>query len=482
MHGSSPSPNYKWIVLAITTIGVFMVSLDMAVVVLALPDIMADLHSSLVNATWVLMIYTFVGTIFLLALGRVGDMFGRIRLYNIGFLVFTFGSALCGFSHEAWQLVGSRVIQGGGGALMLVNSWAILTEIFPATERGMALGINSLTFGLGSVVGPVLGGLILGVASWRWIFFINIPIGIGGSIAGYLLLKERSRRTADEKMDVLGALTFSGALFAFLYALTKGIETGWTSPPILALFGIFIGGFAFFLYWESTVRYPALDLSLFDSRAFNFSVLASMFQAIAVFSVQFLLVFYLQAVKGYTPLHSAFLLLPMPLAISLAGPFSGKISDRIGATIPATVGLLVQAVGIFILSTVDIASGYGHIVAGLVLSGLGGGLFFSPNTAAAMSAAKKNRLGVASATLATLRNTGMVISYASALAIAAGSIPRAVMMQLFVGTSVVLGSPVMAGFVKGMHTAFHVSVVVCLIAAALSTVRGRKPATAWDEG
>ena len=236
MDRNDPSPNYKWIVLAITTIGVFMVSVDTAVVVLALPDMMTDLHSSLVSATWVLMIYTFVGTIFLLALGRVGDMFGRIRLYNIGFLVFTLGSALCGFSHAAWQLIGSRVIQGGGGALMLVNSWAILTETFPLNERGLALGINSLTYGLGSVVGPVLGGLILAAGSWRWIFFINIPIGIGGLIAGYLCLDERARDVTDEKMDIVGALSFSAALFALLYALTQGIEAGWTSAPILVLF------------------------------------------------------------------------------------------------------------------------------------------------------------------------------------------------------------------------------------------------------
>ena len=330
MNRSVLPPNYKWIVLAITTIGVFMVSLDMAVVVLALPDMMTDLHSSLVSMTWVLMIYTFVGTVFLLALGRVGDMFGRIRLYNIGFLIFTLGSALCGFSHAAWQLIASRVIQGGGGALMLVNSWAILTETFPASERGVALGINSLTWGIGGVVGPVLGGLILAVASWRWIFFINIPIGIGGSIAGYLCLRERTKAATDEKMDILGALSFSAALFAFLYALTQGIEAGWTSPPMLSLFAFFVVGILFFVYWERTVRHPALDLSLFDSRVFDFSVLASMFQAIAVFAVQFLMVFYLQAVKGYTPIHSAFLLRQCRLRSPLRAPSAEGYRIRSG--------------------------------------------------------------------------------------------------------------------------------------------------------
>jgi EmrB/QacA subfamily drug resistance transporter len=464
------SPNYRWVVLSIITIGVFMASVDTAVVVLALPDMMTDLHANLVSMTWVLMVYTFVGTVFLLALGRVGDMFGRIRLYNMGFVIFTLGSVLCGLAHAAWLLVASRVIQGGGGALMLVNAWAIITEVFPASERGLALGINSLIWGLGGVVGPVLGGLILAAGTWRWIFFINIPIGVGGSIAGYLILRERSRPATDEKLDVLGALSFSAALFGLLYALTQGIESGWTSPAMLSLFALFLVGIAFFIFWEKTVRHPALDLSLFDSLVFDFSILASMFQAIAAFSVQFLLVFYFQAVKGYSAIHSAFLLMPLPVAIAFSGPFSGKISDRIGSTIPATAGVLLQAAGIFILSTVGLDAGYARIALGLALSGAGGGFFFSPNTSAAMGAAKKNRLGVASAALATLRNTGMVISYALALAIAAGSIPKEVMMQLFVGTSVTLGSPVTKGFVRGMHAAFHASVVMCLIAAAMSMV------------
>ena len=476
MSRGALSPNYRWVVLSIITIGVFMASVDTAVVVLALPDMMTDLHASLVSMTWVLMVYTFVGTVFLLALGRVGDMFGRIRLYNMGFVIFTLGSVLCGLAHAAWLLVASRVIQGGGGALMLVNAWAIITEVFPASERGLALGINSLIWGLGGVVGPVLGGLILAAGTWRWIFFINIPIGVGGSIAGYLILRERSRPATDEKLDVLGALSFSAALFGLLYALTQGIESGWTSPAMLSLFALFLVGIAFFIFWEKTVRHPALDLSLFDSLVFDFSILASMFQAIAAFSVQFLLVFYFQAVKGYSAIHSAFLLMPLPVAIAFSGPFSGKISDRIGSTIPATAGVLLQAVGIFILSTVGLDAGYARIAIGLALSGAGGGFFFSPNTSAAMGAAKKNRLGVASAALATLRNTGMVISYALALAIAAGSIPKEVMMQLFVGTSVTLGSPVMKGFVRGMHAAFHASVVMCLIAAAMSMVgRQRRP-------
>jgi EmrB/QacA subfamily drug resistance transporter len=403
-------------------------------------------------------------------------MFGRNRLYNMGFVIFTLGSVLCGLAHAAWLLVASRVIQGGGGALMLVNAWAIITEVFPASERGLALGINSLIWGLGGVVGPVLGGLILAAGTWRWIFFINIPIGVGGSIAGYLILRERSRPATDEKLDVLGALSFSAALFGLLYALTQGIESGWTSPAMLSLFALFLVGIAFFIFWEKTVRHPALDLSLFDSLVFDFSILASMFQAIAAFSVQFLLVFYFQAVKGYSAIHSAFLLMPLPVAIAFSGPFSGKISDRIGSTIPATAGVLLQAAGIFILSTVALDAGYARIALGLALSGAGGGFFFSPNTSAAMGAAKKNRLGVASAALATLRNTGMVISYALALAIAAGSIPKEVMMQLFVGTSVTLGSPVTKGFVRGMHAAFHASVVMCLIAAAMSMVgRQRRP-------
>lgn len=465
-------PNYKWGVLAIMTLGVLMVSIDLTIVILALPDIMEELHSNLIRIIWVLMAYIFMSTVLLLALGRVADIYGRVRLYNLGFALFTVGSALCGYSGTDWQLIGSRVFQGTGGALMLVNSWAILTETFPPNQRGMAMGINSMVFGAGGIVGPVLGGLILSFASWRWIFFINIPIGVIGTIAGYLYIRELTRRRTGESLDVLGAAVFTISLLALLLALTQSIEMGVTSSLILVLFALFLAGLLFFLVWEKRSPCPALDLRLFANRLYTFSVLAASFQSLAIFAVQFLVIFYLQAVKDQSPLSAALHLLPMPLGLMVLGPISGRISDKIGARLPATLGVLLQALGVYWLSTVTMNSEYLHVAVGLGLTGIGGGLFFSPNTSAAMGAAERTRLGVAAATLSTLRNTGMVTSFALSLAVAAKSIPHKLMMQLFVGTEVHLKNPVKLAYVSGMETALHVSVLICLLAAALSLVRG----------
>ena len=275
-------------------------------------------------------------------------------------------------------------------------------------------------------------------------------------------------------MDIVGSIVFTVGLLALLVALTQSIEMGFTSLFILGLFAVFVLAFFSFLLWERRSRCPALDLRLFRSNLYNFSVLAAAFQSLAIFAVQFLIVFYFQAVKDDSPLTTALLLLPMPVGIALVGPFSGRLSDRIGARAPATVGLLLQAAGVFWLSTVVLSSAYLHIAIGLALTGLGGGLFFSPNTSAAMSAAKRNRLGVAAAALATLRNMGMVTSFALSLAVAARSIPTNFMMQLFVGTELHLGTAVKQAFVHGMEAALHISVLLCLVAAAMSLVRGRE--------
>ncbi len=466
---------YKWIALSVTTIGALMSSIDSTIVILALPDMMVKLHADLIEMIWVIMGYILVSTVFLLTFGRVADMFGRVRMYNLGFVIFTLGSALCGISQSATQLILSRLIQGAGAAMMMVNSTAIITEVFPPNERGRALGINGVTWAFGGVFGPVLGGLILTAADWRWIFFINLPIGIFGAVWGYRVLKEMSAPHRGERFDLAGAGTFSLGLVALLIALTLGIEYGWTSLPILSLFVLFVVMFVVFFAWERRAASPVLDLSLFQNRVYNFSVLAAMLQSLAMFAVNFLIVFYLQGVRGYDPLTAALLLIPLPIVNSVVAPLSGILADRIGARVPATIGLLVQGVALaWFITRLSPVTPYWEIAAGLAVMGLGGGLFWSPNTSAAMNGAPLPRLGIASATLATLRQTGMVTSFALALAVAAGSLPMQVVMQLFVGTNIVLGSEAMQAFVVGIHSAFIVSAVLCLVAAGFSLVRGKE--------
>jgi EmrB/QacA subfamily drug resistance transporter len=465
---------YKWIVLSVTTIGALMAAIDSTIVILGLPEMMVKLHADLVEMIWVIMAYILVSTVFLLTFGRIADMFGRVRMYNLGFVVFTIGSALCGFSGTATQLILSRMVQGAGAAMMVVNSVAIITEAFPANERGKALGINAVTFSFGGVAGPILGGLILTLADWRWIFFINVPVGIFGAIWGYRALKETSVRKKGEGFDIPGAVGFSLALTALLIALTLGIQLNFTSLPIMALFGFFVLGVAFFLWWERRAKNPVLDLSLFRNRIYNFSVMSAMIQSLALFAVNFLIIFYLQGVLGYDPLKAALLLIPLPVMTSIIAPIGGNIADRIGARIPATIGLLIQGGALLWFMRLNPNSPYWQIALGLAVMGLGGGLFYPPNTSAAMNAAPKNRLGIASGTLATLRQAGMVTSFALALAVAASSLPRQVMMQLFVGNNVALGSAPMRAFVIGMHNAFLVSFLLVLVAAGISFVRGHE--------
>ena len=332
-----------------------------------------------------------------------------------------------------------------------------------------------MTWAVGGIAGPLLGGLILAAANWRWIFYINVPIGILGTVWGYLALKEMSTRNRTERFDFGGAAMFSLGLVALLFALTLGIQLSWISLPILSLFVLFVVMLAVFLMRERRVASPVLDLSLFKNRVYSFSVVSAMLQSLAMLAVNFLIVFYFQGVRGYSPLTAALFLIPLSIMSAVTGPLSGLLADRIGARMPATVGLLLQAAGlVWFVLRLSPTTDYGSIAVGLVLVGLGGGLFWSPNTSAAMNGAPRHRLGIASATLATLRQTGMVTSFALALAVAAGSLPRDAMMQLFVGTNVTLGSQAMQAFVVGIRSAFLVSIALCVLAAGFSLVRGKE--------
>ncbi|MHB9032672.1 MAG: MFS transporter [Anaerolineae bacterium] len=466
---------YKWIALSVTTIGALMASIDGTIVVLALPNMMVQLHAALVEMVWVIMAYILISTVFLLTFGRVADMFGRVRMYNLGFIIFTIGSALCGFSQDVIQLILSRLVQGAGAALLVVNGTAIITEVFPPNERGRALGLNSITFALGGILGPLLGGLILSAASWRWIFFINVPIGILGTLWAFRALRELPKPKVPERFDLWGVLTFSIGLTALLFALNLGIDLSWTSLPILALFAVFVIMLAAFFRIERRAVNPVLDPALFKHRVYNFSVLAAMLQSLAIFSVNFLVVFYFQGVRGYDPLTAALMLIPLPIISAVVGPLSGMLADHIGARIPATAGLVLQAgTLVWILTHLSPLTPYWQIALGLGLMGMGGGLFYSPNTSAAMNSAPVKRLGVASATLVTFRQVGMVTSFAVSLAVAAGSLPREVVMNLFVGTNVALGSQAEQAFIGGIQNAFLVSAGLCLVAAGISYIRGKE--------
>jgi EmrB/QacA subfamily drug resistance transporter len=465
-------PAYKWVALAVTTVGSLMAAIDSTIVILGLPNMLEDLHSNLVLITWVTTGYLLATTILMLTFGRMADMFGRVKMYNLGFIVFTIGSVLCGVAPTDKVLIAMRLIQGAGGAMLAANSMAIITEAFPANQRGQAMGINAITWGAGSVLGPVLGGFILAVASWRWIFLVNLPVGILGMLAAFLLLHDIAPNPKGERFDIPGMALFLVGIVCLLLGITEGIGPGWLSPPILTLFAIAIVTLAAFVSWERRAAYPMLDLRLFENRRYAFSVGAATLQSLAAFAVQFLIVFYLQGVRAYTPLTAAFLILPMPIVTAVLGPFSGRWSDKIGGTLPATLGLALQAVALLLLMALTPTTPYWILGLALTLMGTGSGFFWSANTSTTMGAAPPTRLGVAAATLNTLRNVGMIFSFAIALAVTAASMTPAVESAVFLGTVGHLDPSISLAFTDGMSRAFLASALICVVAIFCSIVRG----------
>ena len=463
---------YKWVALSVTTLGSAMAAIDSSIVVLGLPSIMTSLRSDLVTMIWVLMGYILMSTVFLMLFGRLADMFGRVRMYNLGFAVFTLGSLLCALAGSGAELVLFRLVQGLGGAMLMANAMAIITEAFPPGERGRAMGINSITWAIGNIVGPVAGGLILAFLSWQWIFLVNVPIGLVGTLWGYLALREIGEPRRGERFDVRGMVLFSGGLFCLLIALSQGISWGWFSAPTLTLFAGFVVLEVLFVGSERGAGVHFIDPSLLRSRILAFGTAAATLQSLSMFAVNFLVVFYLQAVKGVTPLQAALMILPLSVVQSIVGPIGGAISDLVGARTPATVGLILQAAACLLLAQLTATSPYLVLLLGLALLGVGGGLFWSPNTSAVMGAAPPRRLGVAGATLATFRQTGMVTSFALALAVAAAAIPPRLVGAIFLGTSVQLGAPVMGAFTVGMAHALTVSALIVLAASTMTLIAG----------
>jgi MFS family permease len=424
---------YKWIALSNTTLATLIATIDLSVVLIALPDIFRGIHiNPLVagNTTyllWLLMGFMIVTAVLVVSLGRLGDIFGRVRIYNLGFVVFTFFSILLsvtwmhGQAAAIWLIV-MRIFQALGASMLIANSAAILTDAFPADQRGLALGINNIAGIAGSTIGLVLGG-ILAPVSWRLVFLISVPVGLLGTVWAYLKLREIGERRA-ARIDWSGNLFFAASLIAIMIAITYGIQPygghamGWTNPLVLAgLAGgvalLFVFGFV-----ELHVAEPMLDLRLFRLRAFTAGNFASLLGAVGRGGLQFMLVIWLQGIwlpeHGYdfanTPLWAGIAMLPLIGGFLAAGPVSGFLSDRYGPRPFAVTGPLVAAVSLILLSTLPVNFSYLAFGLLLFLFGVGNGMFASPNRAAIMNSLPPWRRGIGSGIASTFQNSGQVIS------------------------------------------------------------------------
>jgi len=454
--------------LLVIMLGVLMAAVDTTIVVLALPEIERSLHVALSGVVWVIIGYLLVITVLATQFGRLGDMFGRVRMYEAGFVVFIVGSALCALASNEATIIVYRLVQGVGGALITANSGAVIADTFASEKRGRAYGYVAVGWSVGSVLGILLGGVIVTYIDWRWIFWINVPAGVAGFLLALRVLRDKRERTR-ERLDVPGMVLLGAGIFGVLWAMTKLSTSAFTG----SVAGFLVGGLVLlvaFVVVERRRAAPMLDLSLFSIPSVGPTMLAAMFQSMANFAVLFLVIMYLQGVRDLTPLHASLLLVPGYLVLGLSGPLGGRITDKLGPVWPATVGLGIQIVALFVYASLGLHSSVWLVVVAALVNGVGNGLFYPANTTAIMRAAPRELFGVASGTLRTGANVGMVFSFAVAILVAGRAIPHSVAFAIFVGTTH-LTAHLAGSFTDGLHAAFYASIGIMAVAAGCSATR-----------
>ena len=454
--------------LLVIVIGVLMAAVDTTIVILALPEIEKALKVPLSDVIWVIISYLLVITILATQVGKLGDMFGRVKSYQTGFVIFIIGSALCALSFDEVSMIVFRVIQGVGGALITANSGVVIADTFPPEKRGRAFGFNAIGWNVGAIAGILVGGLIINYISWRWIFWINVPTGIFSFILSLYVLRDHGKKDK-QRLDYSGIVTLAVGLFCLLWAITRLASESF-NPTLEAFLIIGVFFIALFCIIETHHSSPMLDFSLFKIQTVTPTLLASFFQAMANFAVLFLIIMYLQGVRSLSPLSASMLLIPGYIIGGISAPIAGRLADKIGPIIPATVGLLIQIIALLTYAQLTTKTSYLLIVIAAIVNGIGSGGFFPSNTSAIMKAVPQQAFGIASGVLRTFANVGMIFSFATALLIAGKSIPKGMAFAIFVGTKQ-LNSHLASAFTLGIHAAFYGSAIFMVIAAALSASR-----------
>ena len=464
------SRKHQNIVLTIVVLGTLMGALDTTIVLLAFPVINDSLHSNFITSIWIILAYLLVIAVTTTQMGRIGDIYGRSKIFNIGFAVFTIGSALCGFSPHILLLITFRAVQAAGGAIMQANSGAIIADIFPRENRGRAYGYTALGYTSGAMLGIVLGGIITTYISWQYIFFINIPIGVIAVIAGLKYVKDTAKNPA--KLDLLGIALLAISLICLSLGLID-FTTGGFSVISLALIAVGVALLPVFISYDRRLKNPMIDFEAFKNRVLRNAVLSVFFLSIGYFSVVFLLIMYLQGIRALSPLDASLLLVPGYVAGSFLGPVMGRLSDKYGSREIATLGIFFLCVAIFIYLTLGANSPFYIVLIGSAISGLGTSMFFPANNSAVMANARAGSFGSISGLLRTLQNIGILGSFVLAISVAAASIPRQAAFEVFIGT-VSLSGGVSHAFIVGIDSAFYVSLAILVVAGILSFIRGRE--------
>jgi EmrB/QacA subfamily drug resistance transporter len=497
-HRLVTDENRRWWTLGAMCFALFMLMLDNTVVNVALPSIQRDIHASLSALEWTINAYTLTLAVFMVTGGRLGDIFGRRRMFLFGVVVFGLSSLAIGVSPNGTVLVAFRAVQGIGAAFMMPATLSIITQAFPAEQRGMAIGTWAGVSAMALAIGPVLGGFLTESVSWRAIFFLNPPIALVAVAVTLFATRESRDETVDHSVDYAGIVALTASLTALVLALVEGNSWHWGSARLLSLLAVALVGLIAFVWIELRSRAPMVQFAFFRSRTFLGSNLVAFFVTFAMFSQFFFLTLYMQNVLHYSPLQAGIRFLPSTLLIIATGPIAGRLSDRIGSRPLMTLGLLLVSAALLIQSGLTVHTGYGLLLPGFILMGLGMGLVMSPMSTAAMNAVDRTKAGVASGTLSMSRMVGGTFGVAVMGALVTGigrsqldsSLPHipaatrsAIANSLGAGGTGAHASPAVTAashdaFVSALGTGLTVGAVVAAVAAVMAALLVRRTSAA----
>ncbi len=464
--------HYKWWALSCTSLGMLLATINSGTLIIALPDLERELHTSLLTLVWVILAYMIASTVLVLSAGRLSDLFGRKRAYVAGFVVFAAASLGAGFSADGTQLILWRIVQGVGAAFLFANAAALVTDAFPREQLGLAMGTNTMVAAVGLVLGPVLGGALVEVG-WQWVFWFNVPLALAGSLWGALVLSELAKRDDVRGLDPLGTLTFVVGLTGLVLGVSRGGLSGWDDAVVIASLIAAAVLLPLFVVIEGRVAAPMLDLSIFRNRMFAAATAAAFINGLSRFALLFVFVFYFQGAQGDDPLTAGIKLAPMAIGMLIASPLAGVWADRHGSRMLAALGMVVSALALAGMTTLEPGSPYWQSAVWLFVVGVGSGMFNSPNTAAMMGTVPAHRRGIAAGARMMLQNTGAVISIAFVIAIITAAIPKSTLFKIFSGLTQGLSEAKLSPFIHNMHTALWVLAATSLLGAVVSLMRPR---------
>jgi EmrB/QacA subfamily drug resistance transporter len=474
---SADHHNYKWWALSCTSLGMLLVATNSGTLIIALPDLERALGTSLLTLVWVILAYMISSTVLVLTAGRLSDLFGRKTAFVAAFVIFAAASLGAGFAADGTQLILWRIVQGIGGAFIFANGPALVTDAFPREQLGLAMGTNTMVAAIGLVIGPVLGGALVGI-SWHWVFWFNVPLALLGAAWAATVLRELAVPDTHRGFDVPGTLTFVVGLTGLVYGISRGGMSGWNDSLVIGSLIVGVLLLPAFVLIEARSKAPMLDLSIFKNRLFAAATAAAFINGLSRFALMFIFVFYYQGAQGDDPIIAGIKLAPMAVGMLIASPLAGIWADRHGSRTLAAAGMLVTALGLALMTTLEAGSSYALGGLFLLLVGIGSGMFNSPNTAAMMGTVPTERRGIAAGARTMLQNTGAVISIAFVLAVITAAVPSDVLFKIFSGLASGLTSAQLDPFIANMHTALWILAATSVIGAGVSMLRPNEKKTA----